>query len=79
MILCLILVNVYVTDYAQTESSLLKHVAEFKTQMEYLQKLINLISVQNLTQVWHAWHLRLLIMMSCDVWLSSQVTNHDVM
>eukprot|EP00918_Siedleckia_nematoides_P024820 GHVU01053597.1.p1 GENE.GHVU01053597.1~~GHVU01053597.1.p1 ORF type:complete len:770 (-),score=71.82 GHVU01053597.1:2839-5148(-) len=37
-------------DYAKGESQLLQHVAKFEKQLEFLQRLINLINVQNLTQ-----------------------------
>lgn len=60
----------YLTDYTRNESQLLQHVAKFEKQLEYLQRLINLINVQNLTQVRleicdHSW-LFLYFFFLCD-------------
>lgn len=41
----------YFQTYAQEENRLLQHISKFEQQMEYLTKLINIINVQNLTQV----------------------------
>ena len=39
------------SEYAKKQSKLLKYIADFDRQLEYLYKLINIINVQNLTQV----------------------------
>ena len=38
-------------QYSQEDNCLLMHIGKFEQQMEYLTKLINIINVQNLTQV----------------------------
>ena len=46
------LINVFrVQQYSQEDNRLLMHIGKFEQQMEYLTKLINIINVQNLTQV----------------------------
>ena len=49
-----LLTRTRVSDFARHECQLLQHVSKFELQMEYLQRLINIISVQNLTQVGHS-------------------------
>ena len=51
-IICQSLWNFYLSEYVRKESKLLMYIGDFSRQLDYLHKLITIIDVHNLTQVW---------------------------